>query len=64
MGAEEPVIGPGRGSRERLSEGMVLSLEGWAAEEGVGGVLEQDVVAVGRDGPRVLTRYGRGLGGS
>jgi Xaa-Pro aminopeptidase len=64
LGAEEPVIGPGRGSRELLSEGMVLSLEGWAAEEGVGGVLEQDVVAVGGDGPRVLTRYGRGVGGS
>jgi Xaa-Pro aminopeptidase len=39
---------------------MVLALEGWVAEKGAGGVLEQDMVLVTDDEPEVLTRYNRG----
>jgi Xaa-Pro aminopeptidase len=58
LGAEPPVIGLGRGKDAPLVEGMVLSVQSWVTEEGVGGCLERATVYVG-GGPSVLTRYGR-----
>ena len=59
LGAEPPVIGLGRGSDAVLEEGMVLSVQSWVAEEGVGGCLERATVVIESDGASVLTRYGR-----
>ena len=46
LGAEPPVIGLGRGSEALLEEGMVLSVQSWVAEEGVGGCLERATVVI------------------
>jgi Xaa-Pro aminopeptidase len=54
LGAEPPLIGLGRGRDVVLDEGMVLSVQSW-----VGGCLQRDTVLIERDGPTVLTRYGR-----
>lgn len=51
-GAEVPPLGQGA----ELSAGMVLAVEAWVAEEGVGGALHQDLVHVTPAGPQVLTR--------
>lgn len=59
LGAEPPVIGLGRGRDAVLEEGMVLSVQSWVVEEGVGGCLERATVVIESGGPRVLTRYGR-----
>jgi len=59
LGAEPPVIGLGRGSDATLEEGMVLSVQSWVAEEGVGGCLERGTVRIESSGPSALTRYGR-----
>jgi Xaa-Pro aminopeptidase len=59
LGAEPPLIGLGRGSDAVIDEGMVLSVQSWVTEEGVGGCLERGTVHVGDSGPSVLTRYGR-----
>jgi Xaa-Pro aminopeptidase len=59
IGTEKPIIGPGLGRADSFREGMVVSVQAWVAEEGVGGVLESDTVLVGAGGPVVLTRYGR-----
>lgn len=59
LGAEPPVIGAGRGREAVLEEGMVLSVQSWVAEEGVGGCLERSTVVIESDGALVLTRYGR-----
>jgi Xaa-Pro dipeptidase len=59
LGAEPPLIGMGRGSDAVIDEGMVLSVQSWVAEEGVGGYLERGTVLVESDGPSALTRYGR-----
>lgn len=59
LGAEPPVIGLGLGRDAVLEEGMVLSVQSWVVEEGVGGCLQRDTVVIGGDGPVVLTRYGR-----
>lgn len=59
LGAEPPVIGLGRGRDAVLEEGMVLSVQSWVAEEGVGGCLQRETVVVGSGEPTVLTRYGR-----
>lgn len=59
LGAEPPVIGLGRGRDAVLEEGMVLSVQSWVAEEGVGGCLQRETVVVGSSEPTVLTRYGR-----
>ncbi|TDK99172.1 aminopeptidase P family protein [Mycobacterium paragordonae] len=59
LGAEPPVIGLGLGRNAVLEEGMVLSVQSWVVEEGVGGCLQRDAVVIGGDGPVVLTRYGR-----
>jgi Xaa-Pro aminopeptidase len=60
LGAEPPLIGARVGASARLEAGMVLALEGWVAEKGAGGVLEQDMVLVTDDETEVLTRYNRG----
>ncbi len=59
LGAEPPVIGLGRGSDAVLAEGMVLSVQSWVAEEGVGGCLERATVVIEGGGALALTRYGR-----
>ena len=51
------MIGPRGGAEETLAAGMVLSVQAWAAEEGVGGVLLRDAVHVVDGTPRVLSRY-------
>jgi len=59
LGAESPVIGLGRGSDAKLEEGMVLSVQSWVAEEGVGGCLERATVVLDGEGASTLTRFGR-----
>jgi Xaa-Pro dipeptidase len=59
LGAEPPLIGMGRGSDAAIDEGMVLSVQSWVAEEGVGGCLERATIGVESSGPSTLTRYGR-----
>ncbi len=59
LGAEPPLIGLGRGSDAALEEGMVLSVQSWVAQEGVGGWLERATVVIEAEGASVLTRYGR-----
>jgi Xaa-Pro aminopeptidase len=59
LGAEPPLIGLGRGSDAQLEEGMVLSVQSWVTEEGVGGCLERATVRIENTGSTTLTRYGR-----
>jgi len=59
LGAEPPLIGLGRGRDAAIEEGMVLSVQSWVANEGIGGCLQRDTVLVESGGPRLLTRYGR-----
>ena len=59
LGAEPPVIGLGRGSDAALKQGMVLSVQSWVVEVGVGGWLERATVVIEAEGASVLTRYGR-----
>ena len=59
LGAEPPLIGLGRGSDALLEEGMVLSVQSWVTEEGVGGCLERATVRIENTGSTTLTRYGR-----
>jgi Xaa-Pro aminopeptidase len=59
LGAEPPLIGLGRGGDAAVDEGMVLSVQSWVTEEGVGGCLERGTVRIGASGPSALTRYGR-----
>jgi Xaa-Pro dipeptidase len=59
LGAEPPLIGLGRGREAALGEGMVLSVQSWVTQEGVGGCLERATVHVEGGGPTALTRYGR-----
>jgi len=59
LGAEPPLIGLGRGSDATIDEGMVLSVQSWVTEEGLGGCLERGTVCIESSGPTVLTRYGR-----
>jgi Xaa-Pro aminopeptidase len=59
LGAEPPLIGLGRGRDAAIAEGMVLSVQSWVAEPGIGGCLQRDTVLVESGGPRLLTRYGR-----
>lgn len=60
LGAEAPVIGAGVGAGAVLAAGSVLAVQAWVQEEGAGGFLEREVVVVGEDGPKVLSRYARG----
>jgi Xaa-Pro aminopeptidase len=59
LGAEPPLIGLGRGANATLEEGMVLSVQSWVSEKGVGGCLERGTVRIEGSGPSALTRYGR-----
>lgn len=59
LGAEPPLIGLGRGRDVVLEAGMVLSVQSWVADEGIGGCLRRDTVLIESGGPTVLTRYGR-----
>jgi Xaa-Pro aminopeptidase len=59
LGAEPPLIGLGRGGEATIDEGMVLSVQSWVTEEGVGGCLERGTVRIETSGPTALTRYGR-----
>jgi Xaa-Pro aminopeptidase len=59
LGAEPPLIGLGRGSDAILEEGMVMSIQSWVAEQGVGGCLERATVRIGSGGSSTLTRYAR-----
>jgi Xaa-Pro aminopeptidase len=59
LGAEPPLIGLGRGGNATIEEGMVLSVQSWVTEEGVGGCLERGTVRIESSGPSALTRYGR-----
>jgi Xaa-Pro dipeptidase len=58
LGFDPPVISrqlPVTANAERLDAGMVLALTGYVWQEGVGGVLRRDTVAITDDGPQVLT---------
>ena len=57
LGAEPPLIGLGRGRDATLEEGMVLSVQSWVADEGVGGCLERATVRIESAGSSTLTRY-------
>ena len=59
LGAESPLIGFGRGRDAPIEEGMVLSVQSWVTEEGVGGCLERGTVRVESAGPTTMTRYRR-----
>jgi Xaa-Pro aminopeptidase len=59
LGTEPPLIGLGRGGDAAIDEGMVLSVQSWVSEEGVGGCLERGTVRIETTGPTALTRYGR-----
>jgi Xaa-Pro aminopeptidase len=59
LGAEPPLIGLGRGRDAALDDGMVLSVQSWMTEEGVGGCLERATVELAGDGASMLTRYTR-----
>ncbi|HET6963313.1 MAG TPA: M24 family metallopeptidase [Acidimicrobiales bacterium] len=62
LGVEAPVIGPGRlGRSAGIRAGAVLAVQAWTFTEGVGGILEQDVIAVGPEGPTVVTRSRSGF---
>lgn len=58
-GIEPPLIGtyPGCNQELRLETGMVLYLESYAGEPGLGGIRLGDTVAVGEAGCTVLSRY-------
>jgi Xaa-Pro dipeptidase len=59
LGAEPPLIGLGRGSDATLEEGMVLGVQSWVVDDGVGGCLERATVRIDSGGPTTMTRYGR-----
>jgi Xaa-Pro aminopeptidase len=65
LGAEAPVIGPGGlGRAAGIRAGAVLAVQAWTFHEGFGGILEQDVIAVGPEGPSVITRSRSGVAGA
>ncbi|HET7667566.1 MAG TPA: M24 family metallopeptidase [Mycobacterium sp.] len=59
LGGEPPLIGLGRGSEAALEDGMVLSIQSWVTEDGVGGCLERATVQIEGGTSSTLTRYGR-----
>jgi Xaa-Pro dipeptidase len=62
LGVEAPVVGPGRlGRGAAVRAGAVLAVQAWTHHPDAGGVLEQDVVVVGPEGPAVLTRSRSGF---
>ncbi|HEX4864093.1 MAG TPA: M24 family metallopeptidase [Acidimicrobiales bacterium] len=58
LGVEGPLIGHRCGRDSVLSDGQILAVQSWVAAEGVGGVLEQEMILVGNT-PGVITRYAR-----
>src|SRR5205085_11686986 len=59
IGVEHPVVGGADAPEphdEPLRAGMVLAVQGYVWQEGVGGYLGAETVLVDDDGPRVLTR--------
>ena len=58
LGHRAPLVGFGR-ERGEPEEGAVLSVQAWVSEEGTGGFLQREVVQIGEDGPKVLTRSER-----
>ncbi|OBJ82592.1 hypothetical protein A9W97_23720 [Mycobacterium gordonae] len=61
-GRDALVLAPTAGGKTEaavLEGGMVLSVQSWVVDEGVGGCLQRDTVVIGAGGPLVLTRYGR-----
>ena len=62
LGVEAPVVGPGGiGRTAGIRAGAVLAVQAWTYDDGIGGILEQDVIAVGPEGPTVITRSRSGL---
>ena len=59
LGVEPPIIGAGVGAACVVAPDTVLAVTGWVGEEGVGGVLERDLVLVTDGDPQVLTASGR-----
>ena len=59
LGTEAPVVGFGRGNDAPLEEGAVLSVQAWVSQEGTGGFFQRELVQIGEEGPRVLTRSER-----
>ncbi len=58
LGTEPPIIGRGVGGAEVIDAGVVLAVSGSISSPGGdSGVLAEDVVLVGADGPTILTRY-------
>jgi Xaa-Pro aminopeptidase len=55
LGMEPPVVDGLVGHDAVLAPRTVVAVTGWVAAEGVGGVLERDLVLVGDDGPVLLT---------
>ena len=47
------------GPTRTCEEGAVLSVQAWVSEEGTGGFLQRELVRIGEDGPKVLTRSER-----
>jgi Xaa-Pro aminopeptidase len=64
MGWEPPLIGTALGteadSRAILEPGMVLTVQGYVWQQGVGGYLGKETVAITADGCEVITRLGPG----
>jgi len=64
MGWEPPLIGTAMGaeadSRAILEPGMVLTMQAYVWERGVGGYLGKETVTITDDGCEVLTRLGYG----
>jgi Xaa-Pro dipeptidase len=59
LGTEAPLVGFGRGREANLEEGAVLSVQAWVRSEGAGGFLQRELVQIGEEGPKVLTRSER-----
>ena len=59
IGTEPPLVGFGRGARRPSRKALVLSVQAWVSEEGTGGFLQRELVQIGEDGPKVLTRSER-----
>jgi Xaa-Pro aminopeptidase len=58
-GVEPPVVGPYDTEEFALEAGMVLSLQSWVSQEGVGGFLLRETIAVTDAAPEILTIYPR-----
>jgi Xaa-Pro dipeptidase len=58
-GVEPPIIGPSDTGQFTLETGMVLSLQSWVTQEGVGGFLLRDTIGVTDGEPQVLTAYAK-----